>query len=371
MADNVENQLAFPQNDLSSTVQSEIVEDFVIVWLSDYHISNNFMEISSALRVIIDNLQLFDNADNCIDYITSLSSNINKLIILSSHQFIIPLINEIPQIKSIYIFNMNDANNNNSYSEHIHLGNIFNNKQLLVDKIKRDVKLLSMHFPLPMAFFDDKNQSVTQKSVKNLSKESKYFMYMNLFIEILLHPSENNEAKSDFLSVCREHYSNNNAQKSLIDSFEKDYTPDNAIQWYIRDCFVYRIVNEALRCQKFYNIYKLRLIINDLYQQLKNLYLKQSSELKYIETVYRGQLVNKNEFEILRQIKGGLVSMNSFMSTTLDKAVAFEFIAGAIVGDSVPVIFEINLKNTGSISIPFAYIKDFGKFKAEEEVLFS
>ncbi|CAF4089316.1 unnamed protein product, partial [Rotaria sp. Silwood1] len=223
----------------------------------------NSKAICSALETIINNLQSFDNADNCIDYITSLPSNINTFLIISSHQFIIPLIHQLPQIKVVYIFNMDHTNNNNNYLEHINRENVFNDKQVLLNTIKKDVKRFSKHFSTSMTFFDNRDQAITEKSIKNLSKESQYFMYMHLFIEILLHYPECAEAKSDFLSVCREHYSDNTRQIESIAKFEKEYTPDKAIQWYTRDCFLYRILNTALRRQHFDTIYKLRFIVDD------------------------------------------------------------------------------------------------------------
>ncbi|UJR18119.1 hypothetical protein I4U23_005019 [Adineta vaga] len=158
---------------------------------------------------------------------------------------------------------------------------------------------------------------------------------------------------------------------NIIDEFQQNYTSDTAIRWYTRDCFLYRLLNKALRYQDFDMLFQFRYIIKGLYEQLEHLYSQQLTILKPIKTVYRGQLMNKNELKNLQQSLGGLVSMNSFLSTTIDKIAALIFILGAVEGETVPVLFEININSDNSLSTPYANIQNASYIQDEEEILFS
>ncbi|CAF4408360.1 unnamed protein product, partial [Didymodactylos carnosus] len=253
MENNSTNQSIFTQNELSSTIKPENkkefnCEDFIIIWLDHCHtnITTDHTEICRDLCGIINNLKLFNDADI-------------------------------------------DDNDDKTYIEYVKGQNIFNDKQLLINKISEDVKLFSKQLSAPMTFFNNIDDNIKEKSVKALSKESQYFI-----------------------------------------------------------------------CQDFDTIYKFRYIIKDLHDQLNRLYLKQKSELTKISTVYRGQLTNENELKNLQQTQGELISMNSFLSTTLNKMVALDFILSADdEEETVPVLLEININNTNSISAPYAYIEKY------------
>ncbi|CAF1296171.1 unnamed protein product [Rotaria sordida] len=356
MEKNFKNQSTFAQDELSSTIKPENKEEFnnedlIIVWLDDCHRTktNDLLETCSDLSDITNNLKQFDDADKCIDYISSIQSNIHVFLILSSHQFIISLIHQLPQIRVIYIFNINETDDGNNYVGLVEDQNIFNDTQSLIDKLTKDVEQFSKHLSTPMKFFNNLDDSVKEKSLKDLSKESQDFMYMGLFCEVLIRHSQSNKAKNDLLDECRRSYYDNKSYLKLIDKFEEEYNSNQAIRWYTRDGFLFRLLNKALRYQDFDSIYKFRYIIKDLHEQLKRLYFDQSSELKEIETVYRGQLMHKNELKNLQRSQGGLVSMNSFLSTTRAKTAASAFILGATKGETVPVLFEININNISSI----------------------
>ncbi|UJR17447.1 hypothetical protein I4U23_004342 [Adineta vaga] len=337
-------------------------EDILIICLDEN--ANHQTEIANELIDIVYNFKLFVNVDECIDYITSVSPTKYVFLILFSHQFILSYIDQLPQIRSIYLFHTNPI-------EYEKIENVFSDKQLLLNKLNNDVKLFSNQLPLPMTFFNNIDDNVKEKSVKDLSNESQYFMYMHLFIEILLRHSQRNEAEQEFLDEVRRCYDSNKKQLEIIDQFKQDYEPNQAIRWYTRDCFIYRSLNQALRYQDFDKIYKFRYIIKDLYKQLKQLYNEQSLELKKFNIVYRGQFMRRNELNIFEVNQGKLVSMNTFLSTTLDKNTASGFIPGGCAGDIVPVLFEINIVDSNFESTPYAYIENYSFMQHEQEILFS
>jgi hypothetical protein len=77
-----------------------------------------------------------------------------------------------------------------------------------------------------------------------------------------------------------------------------------ALWWYLRESFLYRLLNKALRTQDIHLLFIFRFFIRDIQQQLKQL---QSADLKF---VYRVQLMTIEEFDNLQKSVGLSTSLN-------------------------------------------------------------
>ncbi|CAF1325624.1 unnamed protein product [Adineta steineri] len=112
--------------------------------------------------------------------------------------------------------------------------------------------------------------------------------------------------------------------------------------------------------------------LRDVHQQIQQLYEQQVSTYDGKSfVVYRGQGLMKSDFEKLQKTKGGLMSFNNFLSTSIDKKVSLEFAeCAATEPDAVGILFIMSvdpcLKST-----PFASINEMSYFKGEDEILFS
>ncbi|UJR17650.1 hypothetical protein I4U23_004546 [Adineta vaga] len=131
------------------------------------------------------------------------------------------------------------------------------------------------------------------------------------------------------------------------------YTSSNAIQWYIRESFVFELVNKVLRSKDIDKLITLRLLIRDIYYQLR----KEQKHLTDINaTVYRGQVMSLKELKNLRDNIGNLISMNSFLSTSKARDVA--------------QMFAESSTHPNDNSRTFAEISHLGSYGDEEEILF-
>lgn len=72
------------------------------------------------------------------------------------------------------------------------------------------------------------------------------------------------------------------------------------------------------------HLYLFSFFIDDLQQQL------QQYQYSSIISVYRGQFMSKGEVQQLKNSVGQLISMNSFLSTALDRQVAIIFSGAAL-----------------------------------------
>ncbi|CAF4680736.1 unnamed protein product, partial [Rotaria socialis] len=153
------------------------------------------------------------------------------------------------------------------------------------------------------------------------------------------------------------------------------YESHKAIWWYTRESFLYRLMNKALRVRNTELIFLFRTVIRDIYEQL----VVHQCQKRVI--VYRGQILSIMEYKKLEKSCGSIISLNSFLSTSLNRRIAERFVQKNMhlcaSGDYVVVIFEIEadpsvvgtMKN-GKNRRPFAQIDELSYYGEESEVLF-
>ena len=76
-------------------------------------------------------------------------------------------------------------------------------------------------------------------------------------------PYQSNEAKQQMLYECRRNYTNYRSELNQIEEFSRSYSSKEAINWYTRDCFLYRTLNRALRTEDILVLYTYRFFIVD------------------------------------------------------------------------------------------------------------
>ena len=167
------------------------------------------------------------------------------------------------------------------------------------------------------------------KSIRDLSKEHASFMWFQLLIEIFLKMDQLDIAENEMIDECLSQYEDDLVEQTKIEDFRNSYDRTKAIWWYTRDCFLYRSLNKALRTENIDIIFKFRFFIQELYHQLKdasNIFANELIECE-IETfsVHRGQSIAVEELEKIKHNINGLISFNTFLSTTIDRDVAIVY----------------------------------------------
>ncbi|CAF1169420.1 unnamed protein product [Adineta steineri] len=209
-------------------------------------------------------------------------------------------------------------------------------------------------------------------STDNLNQLESTFMYTQLFKEILLDTEYDHKAMKNLAACCREVFTNNPIELQIINEFEHDYLPERAIWWYTRECFTYKMLNQALRILDADIIINMGFFLCDIHKQIQQLHKQQVSTYREKSfVVYRGQGLKKSDFEKLQKTKGGLISFNNFLSTSKDKEVSLDFAERASSKPNMVGILFIMSIDPCIESTPFASIKEESYFKNEEEILFS
>ncbi|CAF1048993.1 unnamed protein product [Didymodactylos carnosus] len=211
-----------------------------------------------------------------------------------------------------------------------------------------------------------------QKAMRDLTAESAGFIWFQLFKDVLMYMSGDDASKQEMIQKCREYYSNNTKQQKLIEEFERTYRSNDAIRWYTKQSFVYKLINKALRTEDVEQMYIFRFFISDLSENLAHEFQKTFKKTDIIVRVYRGTRISISESQKIKDAVGTLISVNGFMSTSRSRQVALMFAGISPVNrEKQSLLFEIEcdlsrLKD----SVVFADIAEFSAIPDENEILF-
>ncbi|CAF2433700.1 unnamed protein product [Rotaria sp. Silwood2] len=364
---------------MTETDVSNVNVNFVVIWLDkDVNRRHENEDTKQLLRRIVGNqLKTFNDPDECIDYISTEQMKLVFLIISNAFgHYVVPLIYQIPQIQAIYVFCVKRQRAETWAKPDLKISGIFTDKKILVDKVRDDIQAFNINNNIPMSIFhiDD-----CQKIIRDLQGNSAKFMWYQLLMVVLQRLPTSKDAKNEMIAQCRIVYCKDLVEQDKINRFEKEYTESNAIWWYTYDCFVYRLLNKALRTQNIDVIFQFRFFIYDLNNQIKRLYLQYLQDHRPISvhrlTVYRGQHLNIDEVNVLKRNVNGLVSMNTFLSATLNIDIALIYAEtdprSAETSQIQSVLFIIDIFDMNEETTPFAPIAGNSCNAEEEEVLFA
>ncbi|CAF0830815.1 unnamed protein product [Adineta steineri] len=345
-----------------------MVQNCSVLWLDECmdETCKDYQNILTRLKTITDNINIFKQRDTCIDYLTDAQEDIKSFLVVkgSMSQQIMSLINDIPQLHGVYIYNDTEI-----------LHEVWTKKWQKIKSIRTNIDDLCQRLQVGIRQYHRDSIAISFitvhqiASMNNLNQLEPTFMYTKIFKEILLKMKPNSQTIKDFITYCRQ---NNSGSPKNIDKFEKEYQAQSAIWWYTYPSFIYSMLNYALRSMEGDTIINMGFFIHDLHQQIQQLHQQQLSsyhDKPFI--VYRGQGLSKANFEKLQKTKGGLMSFNNFLSTSTEQNIALGLAYSVSEDlDMVGILFIISIDPCIK-SAPFASIKEVSYFKEEEEILFS
>ncbi|UJR22195.1 hypothetical protein I4U23_025259 [Adineta vaga] len=361
--------------------EQDITNDYIFVWLDKtIEISKDNQDVKALIQLNTrSRLRIYIEPDICIENLTGNQFLNKRIILIISNEFgpvVLPVIHDCPHIQSIYVYCTNRSLAQEWSKTFMKVTNIFTDRNALLTKICEHVCTWDIDRQLPISIFHLEDR---QNSLQNLTSNSATFMWYQTMILVLRSMAKYSDSKRDMIDECLASYHDDETEKKRIKEFEQDYLSSGALKWYTRDSFVYRLLNRALRTQKSEIIFKFRFFINDLHDQLVNLYHQYLTNLLPNQNqeliVYRGQHMNLKEVTMLEQNVNQMISMNSFLSATTDKELAKVF---AGVSDEMidissiqSVLFIIKISDMTKDTIPFAFIQNYSCCPSEEEILFS
>ncbi|CAF1186881.1 unnamed protein product [Adineta steineri] len=316
------------------------------------------------LRCVVNDISTYTDGDQCLEFIQTIVDNKVCMIISGSlGQHIVPRVHNMPQVDSIFIFCSNKKYHEQWTKDWSKIKGVFTEITPICEALKEAAHQCEQN-AIPMSFVG---------SNKKLDQLDPSFMYTQILKEIILTIKFEQKHNEDYLNYCRDAFKDNKKELENIKQLESQYHNKTPIYWYTCQMFLYPMLNRALRLMDGDIITRMGFFISDLHRHIEQLHKEQYAGTTAANTftVYRGQGLSAGDYEQMRKIKGGLISFNSFLSTSKDQNISLGFAQDATTNpDQVGVLFVMEINPTQSTT-PFASIAGISNFEGEEEVLFS
>ena len=360
----------------SGTSQSRIrrLQSYLLIW-ADGNFDDTKKDCQNTLkhlRSVVNEVHVLATPMQCITFLNEMDKQ--KAFVISSGALgleLVPEIHDIPRVDTIYIFCGNKQRYTEWAKDWSKVQGVHTEIKPICELLKKVTRELD-HDAISMSIVP--NQMVASDGGKpKLDQLEPSFMYTVLFKEIVLEIVEDDsKAMRQLVDYCRE----KGTVEHQLKYFESTYHQKTPIWWYTCEIFLYGMLNHALRSLEMETMAKLGFVIRNLHQQLDQLHRKQLNDFEKNFVVYRGQGLNKEDFQRLANNKSGLLSFNSFLSTSKKKEVSMDFIQRNLVKnpENVGVLFTMTIdsqKVSISSSTPFALIDHESAIPKEKEILFS
>ena len=349
-----------------------MVQNVLLIWL-DNNIDKSSADYRNTiiqLRRAVNTVNQYADGEQCIEFLQTIDNEKACMVISGSlGQHVVPRVHDMSQVDFIFIFCGNKKNHEQWAKEWSKIKGVFTDIGSICEALKRAAQQCEQNSVgiSVMATSGD-------LSKKNLDQLEPSFMHTQILKEVLLSIKFEQNHINEYIECCRDALVDNEDELNNVKKFERQYRDQTPIWWYTYPCFLYPMLNRALRLMDAEMIVIMGFFIGDLHRHIENLHQKQfgGHQSNKSFTVYRGQGLSKADFEQLSKTKGGLLSFNNFLSTSKKQEVSVGFIQDALTNvEMVGVLFVMTINPTQS-NTPFASITGVSYFEEQEdEVLFS
>ncbi|CAF0868367.1 unnamed protein product [Adineta ricciae] len=340
-------------------------DDTIMVYLASGPPKDTIVEVLRSLNN--NEIQIAQTEDECVDLITPLSDK-KVLLILDTppSESILESIKSLSQVDSVIVYSKSFDKQGNELTPEQTSREILRCEN--PDNLVNIIQTARNEIAKQTAAFSVYNQK--DKATRDLSKESASFLFFQLLKTVILNMPKTQEAKQMMVSKCKEFYRGNLVELANINEFDMTYKPDEAIQWYTKECFLYRFINKALRTEDVNILYHFRFYIVDLCKQLELKFEDLKARGKNLVKLYRGSCLSPAEVENFQKSIGNLIATNGYLSTSYDRSVAYGFATkpNNRVG-VVRALFEYQVDITQVKHIVIADIAQYSAFPEEAEML--
>ncbi|CAF4171889.1 unnamed protein product, partial [Adineta steineri] len=344
-------------------VNMQRMQNVLVIWL-DNNINDNNADCHNTikqLKRVVNNISTFTDGEECVEFIQTITNNKVCMIVSGSiGKRIVPHVHHISQVDTIFIFCDNQEWYKEWAKEWPKIKGVFTDIKSVCEALKQAAHQCEQN-ATSISFV---------ASNKKLDQLKPSFMYTQILKEILLTIKFEDKHFKEFINYCRDEFIKNQYELDIITKLEHDYHHQKPIWWYTYQCFLYPMLNQALRSMDVDIIVRIGFFINDLHHDIQQLHSEQcgSHRLGKTFTVYRGQGLSKEDFTEMKKTKGGLLSFNNFLSTSKNRDISLDFAQQTATNPDLVGILFIMLINPTNSTAPFASITDVSSFPMEDEV---
>lgn len=251
------------------------VENILVVWL-DLTLDNSDQVTLNFKSQITRPLRIFTDPQKCIELFEELKNH-KILLIISGNpsQTILEQMNDYSQLVIIYIFSQQESNYEKFIDQYPKIKGIYTELTEICEDLKIDLKQW------------DNDLNTFEISSTTIDDKQLLFIQNQLFKEYLLEIRSNHDSIHNLMDYCQKIYHENDREIQLIQEFERNYQSNQALDWYIKDCFVYDMLNRAMQMKDMKILFQMRFFIHDIHRQLEEIH--STTVYRSTFTVYRGQ----------------------------------------------------------------------------------
>jgi hypothetical protein len=202
------------------------VESLTLIYL---HNSDPDESTVKHLRSLVNFVKIFNDDNDCIAFINTVTSEKILLILsYSFHQSILPRIKELQQIFIIYIL-LENADQSDIPSGNLKIRGTFTDFDDMYKQISNDINKVTRDLVLYLTVSS------------NATSITSAVFYSLLLSEIILDTTEAKSDMKELINFSRQEYEGNDEELKMIDEFENFYKKSEAIAWFSRSCFIYKV----------------------------------------------------------------------------------------------------------------------------------
>ncbi|CAF4173278.1 unnamed protein product [Rotaria magnacalcarata] len=266
-------------------------------------------------RATIDFVRVTNDANEIVNVVRDIQ-NESVFVIVDTEwcEQIVTRIHQLQQVYKIFIFNQKDGSFEKTDSERSPDGQstarvlsstalppLKSNKRAgtytSFDKLRADLSQQTRLCEKSFNLISNINEQLSPSNGFTLNRLiGSYTTAFSKFLDILLEKKPNENGKKLLAQKCRIYITGNTSTLNMIDEFEQTYENQNAIWWYTRDGFLFRLLNRTFRQENIQMIIYLHFFLFDLHQQLTVTY-QSSNPRTGIEKYFRGQTMELEEIK--------------------------------------------------------------------------
>nr|ACD54747.1 tetratricopeptide 2-like protein [Adineta vaga] len=369
-----------------ATVSSQ---DVLLVWLDgniDEVNDQDSIKTISKFKETIGTVYTFTDVDKCVKFIDTMDEETTFIITSGAFgQTTVSVVHDKPQIIAIYIYCGNKSRHEQWANQWAKVKGVYTEVKPICAALKNEIQernKSTISKNAAISSNDTSDEKITTESppisssgikIESLDQLDPSFMYTTVLKKILLTIAFEREHFMDFIDFIRQRFVHNTHELQNIKELEQRYSEKTSVWWYTKECFLYRMVNYALRTVEVNVIVKSGFFICDLHRQLAQLHSQQFGRHNHtnIFIVYRGQGLSKLDLDCMSKTIGGLVCFNSFLTTFSERQISLGFVQNAMNNpDLVGVLFVMTI-DPSIKTTPFAKVSALSYFPSENEILFS
>ena len=341
---------------LSTISADQTHGSMLVVWLDKKSAENtgdyrsNLTELRRAGNVV----HAFTDADRCVEFIREIEHD--KVCVITSDE-IDERVHDLIQVDTMIIFNGEKEFETKNWPK---VKGIYFDILSICDILKEIARQCEQN----------------SISANFLHETGSSFVVASVLQEIFSMITYDEHDFEKFIEYCQTVFIDNAEQIKNVDKFRREHNQRSPVWWFTYDCFLYPMLNRALRLLDLDIIVNMSFFIFHLQQQMDKLHKEQldGAKVQFNQefNVYRGQGMAKAEFEKLQRNKNHSLFFNNFLCTSKKRDLAMRFARnGAENPDNVGVLFTMTVGFVQS-TVPFASIRDISyRGTCEDEVLFS